>query len=74
MGINKGMFDGNSDVNALDNLERVMERLGNGEFDLVGVGRALLGDPQWPCKIMLGNQVSAFDPQALKTLVWLNPS
>ncbi|MDB5457386.1 MAG: NADH:flavin oxidoreductase/NADH oxidase, partial [Caulobacter sp.] len=28
-------------------LDRLLERLDRGEFDLVGVGRALLQDPQW---------------------------
>lgn len=69
VGINKGMFDGNSDVDTVDNLDRVMHRFDRGEFDLVGVGRALLGDPDWPRKVMHGGQVSAFDPETLKTLI-----
>ncbi|WP_092198641.1 MULTISPECIES: NADH:flavin oxidoreductase [unclassified Pseudomonas] len=68
VGINKGMYDGKSDISAVDNLERVMQRLDNGEFDLVGVGRALLGDPHWPRKIIAGEQVSAFHSAVLTRL------
>jgi 2,4-dienoyl-CoA reductase-like NADH-dependent reductase (Old Yellow Enzyme family) len=35
-------------------LERLLERLENDEFDLVAVGRALLGDPEWPAKVRAG--------------------
>lgn len=68
VGINKGMYDGKSDISAVNNLERVMQRLDNGEFDLVGVGRALLGDPHWPRKIIAGENVCAFDSAALTRL------
>ncbi|MFZ4602619.1 MAG: NADH:flavin oxidoreductase [Caulobacterales bacterium] len=52
---------------SLDELER---RLDRGDFDLVGVGRALLADPQWALKIRDGrtNELSSFTAEALKTL------
>lgn len=68
VGINKGLYDGKSDISAVNNLERVIQRLDNGEFDLVGVGRALLGDAQWPRKIIAGEKVCAFDSAALSRL------
>jgi 2,4-dienoyl-CoA reductase-like NADH-dependent reductase (Old Yellow Enzyme family) len=37
-------------------IERVLERLARDEFDLVAVGRALLGDPLWAQKIRAGSQ------------------
>jgi 2,4-dienoyl-CoA reductase-like NADH-dependent reductase (Old Yellow Enzyme family) len=39
-----------SDINAL------LGRMGNGEFDMVAVGRALLSDPAWPKKIQTGRE------------------
>ncbi len=41
-----------SEVAPIDDL---VKRLDDGEFDLVGVGRALLSDPQWPTKIRNGD-------------------
>lgn len=36
------------------NLDRLMERFGRDEFDLVAVGRALIADAEWPNKIREG--------------------
>lgn len=54
-------------VSSLDNL---VERLERGEFDLVAVGRALLGDPDWPFKLAGGHDrdIKAFDASLLRTL------
>lgn len=54
-----------ADVNIL------IEKLQQSEFDLVAVGRALLSDPDWPKKIREGRQeeIKAFDKDALATLV-----
>ncbi len=51
-------------------LTDVIERLERGEFDMVGVGRALLQDPFWAQKIFDGNfeDLSDYDAAALKTL------
>jgi len=51
-------------------LEELERRLDRGDFDLVGVGRALLADPQWALKIRDGrtSELSAFTAEALKTL------
>ena len=56
-----------AEVAALDELEG---RMGRDEFDLVAVGRALLGDPDWLAKVR-DNQAGAllaFAPAALKVL------
>lgn len=46
---------------ALNNLEPLCDRLETGEFDLVAVGRALLGDPAWVRKIQ-SCQFDALEP------------
>jgi 2,4-dienoyl-CoA reductase-like NADH-dependent reductase (Old Yellow Enzyme family) len=68
VGINKGMYDGDKGVSAVDNLDRVMSRFDGGEFDLVAVGRALLGDADWARKAIAGEAVMPFDPAQLGAL------
>jgi 2,4-dienoyl-CoA reductase-like NADH-dependent reductase (Old Yellow Enzyme family) len=50
-------------------LDEVIERLDRGEFDLVGVGRALLQDPEWVEKVKAGRhaELRDYDATALKT-------
>lgn len=52
---------------SLDELERRLER---GDFDLVGVGRALLQDPNWAVKVKEGRtgELMAFERSALGVL------
>lgn len=52
-------------------LEKLLERLGNQEFDLVAVGRALLVDPDWAIKVREGRDqdILPFSREALTTLV-----
>ncbi|MGE0799415.1 MAG: NADH:flavin oxidoreductase [Lautropia sp.] len=54
-------------VQSLDGITAMVDR---GEVDLVAVGRALLMDPQWACKVREGrlNELKAFDPESMKTL------
>jgi 2,4-dienoyl-CoA reductase-like NADH-dependent reductase (Old Yellow Enzyme family) len=49
---------------------RLLEMLARGDFDLVAVGRALLGDPAWAAKIRESrfDDIRVFTPEALKTL------
>jgi len=56
-----------SKVTGIDDLLRRLERE---EFDLIAVGRALLGDPQWVTKIRSGERsgLKDFDPAALAEL------
>ncbi len=53
---------------SLDGLLRRMERK---EFDLIAVGRALLGDPRWAAKVKAGDVAGLkdFEPAAMRELV-----
>jgi 2,4-dienoyl-CoA reductase-like NADH-dependent reductase (Old Yellow Enzyme family) len=53
---------------SLDGLLRRMER---NEFDLIAVGRALLGDPRWVAKIKAGDMdgLQDFNPASMRELV-----
>ncbi len=52
------------------NIDDLLVRLGQGEFDLVAVGRALIVDPQWAEKVREGrfDEILPFSREALKTL------
>lgn len=69
IGINKGMYDGDKGVSAVDNVDRVVERFQRGEFDLIAVGRAALGDPAWGHKALAGQAALPFDPGTLNQLI-----
>lgn len=51
-------------------LDRLEEMLDRGDFDMVGVGRALLQDPEWVVKVRDGrtSELKAYDRTALATL------
>lgn len=51
-------------------LDRLVEIMDRGDFDLIAVGRALLQDPEWVQKIRDGrmNELKDFDKEALATL------
>lgn len=49
-------------------IERLLDMLDRGDFDLVAVGRALITNPDWPKRIRDGRPISTFDPAALATL------
>jgi 2,4-dienoyl-CoA reductase-like NADH-dependent reductase (Old Yellow Enzyme family) len=51
-------------------LNRLLEMLERGDFDLVAVGRALLVNPDWADKIRKGefDALAAYEPKALETL------
>lgn len=53
------------------NIDDLLKRLDAQEFDLVGVGRALIVDPQWVDKVREGRfeEIEPFSREALKTLV-----
>jgi 2,4-dienoyl-CoA reductase-like NADH-dependent reductase (Old Yellow Enzyme family) len=69
VGINKGMYDGDKGVASVDNVERVVQRFLQGDFDLVAVGRAVIGDPEWARKALAGQATKPFDPASLNQLV-----
>ncbi|MYS78557.1 12-oxophytodienoate reductase, partial [Streptomyces sp. SID5926] len=54
-------------VRGLDNL---LDRMERDEFDLVAVGRALLQDPRWAEKVLVGrfDELAPYDAAAIKTL------
>ncbi|HZE38385.1 MAG TPA: NADH:flavin oxidoreductase [Stackebrandtia sp.] len=54
-------------VTAIDDL---LDRMESDECDMVAVGRALLGDPEWAAKTLAGrhDQVTPFEPAALARL------
>jgi 2,4-dienoyl-CoA reductase-like NADH-dependent reductase (Old Yellow Enzyme family) len=70
VGLSKGMFDSKREGGAAasDNIQLLMERFNRGEFDLVGVGRSLLGDPQWARKVRLGEPLTPFHESVLTCL------
>ncbi|MEX2525808.1 MAG: NADH:flavin oxidoreductase [Gammaproteobacteria bacterium] len=51
-------------------LEGLVARLERGDFDLVAVGRALLGDANWPNRVRSGDtdRLRGFDTSVLETL------
>jgi 2,4-dienoyl-CoA reductase-like NADH-dependent reductase (Old Yellow Enzyme family) len=61
------MFAG-EETQALDNLDRVLERFNNGEFDLILVGRGMLGDPAWSERVRGGEPLAPFDKSSLTRL------
>ena len=52
------------------NIDGLLERLTNDEFDLVAIGRALLVDPDWVNKIKdkKEDEIAPFNKEALMTL------
>jgi 2,4-dienoyl-CoA reductase-like NADH-dependent reductase (Old Yellow Enzyme family) len=51
-------------------MDRLLEMLARGDFDLVAVGRAVLADPAWAAKVRDGHfgDLRPFTPEVLKTL------
>jgi 2,4-dienoyl-CoA reductase-like NADH-dependent reductase (Old Yellow Enzyme family) len=62
----QGTFENGSE--ALDNLADVRSRIASGEFDLVAVGRSILGDPDWVNKVARREPLQRFNLQAFATL------
>lgn len=64
VGLASGVYDSKKDggsAAALVNVHKVAERLAKGEFDLVGVGRAIMHDPEWTRRIREGEELLPFD-------------
>jgi 2,4-dienoyl-CoA reductase-like NADH-dependent reductase (Old Yellow Enzyme family) len=62
----QGTFENGSE--AFDNLGDVRSRIASGEFDLVAVGRSILGDPDWVNKVERREPLQRFNLQAFATL------
>ncbi|PMG39936.1 12-oxophytodienoate reductase [Shewanella sp. 10N.286.52.B9] len=66
--------EGNADLSGTSNptgIDELLIRLNNDEFDLVGIGRALLVDPQWVNKIK-SNAIDEIKPFNKKSLMSLS--
>jgi 2,4-dienoyl-CoA reductase-like NADH-dependent reductase (Old Yellow Enzyme family) len=69
VGLGKGMYDTRDEGTvAVNNLHLVMTRFERGEFDLLGVGRSLLNDPEWTLRVLRGEDLLPFAAASLKTL------
>ncbi|WP_019961247.1 NADH:flavin oxidoreductase [Woodsholea maritima] len=71
VGLNSDFFGAfRGEVSEKSDLSTLIERLDADEFDLVGVGRALLSDPQWATKIYEAreDELQDYNPEALKVL------
>lgn len=55
---------------SVSRLDELRERLSRGEFDLVSIGRAILGDPAWARKVRMGvsNELQPYGPETLMSL------
>ena len=55
---------------APSDIDALLERLNNDEFDLIAIGRALLSDPAWPNKMRKGQEadIKHFDLADMKVL------
>lgn len=62
---------GSSTGAPIEGLEDLLRRMEANEFDLVAIGRALIGDPDWPAKVREGrlDELIPFDKKALQSLV-----
>ena len=70
-GIGVGKGDGSlieARVVSSDNTDLAAARMSRREFDLLGVGRALLSDPNWPMRLRSGQKFLHFDPSSLLEL------
>lgn len=61
-------FVGNGETLAENNLPEVSRRIAEGEFDLAGVGRALLNDPDWARRAASGEEFLPFDRDCVARL------
>jgi 2,4-dienoyl-CoA reductase-like NADH-dependent reductase (Old Yellow Enzyme family) len=70
VGLDQGKRDHHIDSGsaASDNLDKLVARFERGEFDLVGVGRSLLNDPDWLGKAIRGEPFLPFDSSNLTRL------
>jgi len=57
------------DSAAADNIPQLIERFGTGEFDLVSIGRSLIGDSHFVSKLRAGRPFTPFHRGLLDTLV-----
>ena len=65
-----GTFASKKEAVEQSGIDELVERMTNGEFELIAVGRALLQDPEWLVKVKEGrlNEVEAFAKKSLAKL------
>lgn len=71
IGLGNGLgetLSGSSETKPLDNLQTVRDGITRQEFDMAGVGRALLNDPQWVERVRTGQSFIDFDRANLRRL------
>lgn len=68
VGLNKDTHTSFTEGSEAASLDPVLERFEAGEFDLVGVGRALIADPAWVTKVRQGAGWAGFDASMLGSL------
>jgi 2,4-dienoyl-CoA reductase-like NADH-dependent reductase (Old Yellow Enzyme family) len=71
VGLGGGTYDAQRDgrSGASNNLTRVAARFANAEFDLIAVGRALLGDAGWVQRARAGHSFLVYDDKMRETLI-----
>lgn len=69
IGVNSPFMEADSETPSLS-LEKLMELYERGEFDLVGLGRAVLSDPEWTRKLREGklDEIRAYEKEHEKEL------
>ncbi len=64
IGLGNGLgetLSGSSETKPLDNLQAARDAIARQEFDMAGVGRAILNDPQWVERVRTGQPFIPFD-------------
>lgn len=60
VGINQGMYDRDKAIAVVSDFTPLLDRFAAEEFDLVAVGRAMIGDPQWTHKFQAGEATEPY--------------
>jgi len=64
VGINSGMYDRDKAAAVVTDFGPLLDRFKAGEFDLVAVGRAIIGDPHWTHKFRAGEATEPYRMEA----------
>jgi 2,4-dienoyl-CoA reductase-like NADH-dependent reductase (Old Yellow Enzyme family) len=61
-------IDGNASSTNMATLKSLNTMLENGDFDVIAIGRALIANPDWPQKILEGDELTPYTPELLNSL------